>query len=284
MKSKHAFTLVELLVVIAIIAVLLAILLPSLRNARALAHRLTCRSRLSGIGKNIAIYADQYDGKLPAPASDNPAAPGIKTPYEVCIDSDHLDTTPNVWMNLGCLYKAQLIPSGRELYCPAHAEGLAEFEKYQLAPDGITRIPWGTTPNLPTYTSTWWHVETKAGYAFWPQSRYMLTQLQYDAISARGENPSARYIVGYPATPAKYSDMNPNKSLAADYCPHSIRGSGWNLQVVFGDSHVNMQKVPVDPVTGKFWYPYQAKPPEGEPVSQWVEIIPTAKYFYVLQP
>ena len=112
----------------------------------------------------------------------------------------------------------------------------------------------------------------------------MLTQSQYDAIGARGENPGGRYVVGMPATPAKFADVNPNKSLAADYCPHSVRGSGWNLQVVFGDAHVNMQKVPVDPVSGRNWYPYQAYPPEGEPLGQWVEIMPTVRYFYVLEP
>ena len=49
--SARAFTLVELLVVIAIIAVLLAILLPSLSSIKLTARRLQCASKLSTMGK-----------------------------------------------------------------------------------------------------------------------------------------------------------------------------------------------------------------------------------------
>jgi len=60
----------RLLVVIAIIAVLWAILLPSLTSVKNLARRLQCSSRLSGIGKAMSFYADKYDGKLPTCSGD----------------------------------------------------------------------------------------------------------------------------------------------------------------------------------------------------------------------
>ncbi len=65
MKRYKAFTLIELLVVVAIIALLISILLPSLSKARELAKRSVCAANLSGNGKSIAIYANQYRGSYP---------------------------------------------------------------------------------------------------------------------------------------------------------------------------------------------------------------------------
>jgi prepilin-type N-terminal cleavage/methylation domain-containing protein len=64
MKRK-GFTLVELLVVIAIIALLMGILMPALARVRQLAFRMTCGTNLSGIGKAMLIYANDYEDELP---------------------------------------------------------------------------------------------------------------------------------------------------------------------------------------------------------------------------
>ena len=59
------FTLVELLVVIGIIAVLMAILLGSLANARRSARLAVCSSHLKELGTATRIYADTWDRFLP---------------------------------------------------------------------------------------------------------------------------------------------------------------------------------------------------------------------------
>jgi len=65
MRRTKGFTLVELLVVIAIIALLMGILMPALARVRAIAFRMTCGTNLSGIGKAMLIYANDYQEEFP---------------------------------------------------------------------------------------------------------------------------------------------------------------------------------------------------------------------------
>lgn len=65
--ANPGFTLIELLVVIAIIAVLAALLLPALAQAKATAQRSKCVSNLKQIGCAIQMYADESDDTLPGP-------------------------------------------------------------------------------------------------------------------------------------------------------------------------------------------------------------------------
>ncbi|MHC4464626.1 MAG: type II secretion system protein [Planctomycetota bacterium] len=64
-KKRKGFTLVELLVVIAIIALLMGILMPVLSRVRAIAFRVVCGTNLSGLGKAMLLYANDYDDELP---------------------------------------------------------------------------------------------------------------------------------------------------------------------------------------------------------------------------
>ncbi|MHC4323422.1 MAG: prepilin-type N-terminal cleavage/methylation domain-containing protein [Planctomycetota bacterium] len=63
-RKDKAFTLIELLVVISIIALLMAILLPSLGKAREQARRASCMANLRSIGQGIYLYAHDNDGRL----------------------------------------------------------------------------------------------------------------------------------------------------------------------------------------------------------------------------
>jgi len=71
MRKKKGFTLVELLVVIAIIALLMGILMPALARVRQIAFRMVCGTNLSGIGKAMLIYSNDYDDELPRSGGRN---------------------------------------------------------------------------------------------------------------------------------------------------------------------------------------------------------------------
>lgn len=87
-SSARAFTLVELLVVIAIIALLIAILLPSLQGVRAQGRLAVCASNLRQLGAAIHIYATQSGGFIPR-------GPSPAHPYDP--DGNHIGTN-QIWI------------------------------------------------------------------------------------------------------------------------------------------------------------------------------------------
>jgi len=73
-RNVAAFTLVELLVVISIIALLIAILLPSLRRAREQAKLTVCAQNLRQIGLAVHLYASNHRNRIPR-GMDPPSPP-----------------------------------------------------------------------------------------------------------------------------------------------------------------------------------------------------------------
>jgi len=127
MSIRRAFTLIELLVVVAIIALLIAILLPSLGRARERARTVVCGTNLHSMYTAISIYETDSDGYM------MPERVGV----------EHISANMSRWYGayeLGSLYGGGSIQSDTDPRIPAIA---ARVEKILNCPS--TDHPGGST-------------------------------------------------------------------------------------------------------------------------------------------
>jgi prepilin-type N-terminal cleavage/methylation domain-containing protein len=81
-KRRFGFTLIELLVVISIIAILMAILLPSLRRVKEQARRVVCQNNLYQGSAVVFMYAGDCDEYLPEGNVVDKSAPGYNKSWD----------------------------------------------------------------------------------------------------------------------------------------------------------------------------------------------------------
>jgi prepilin-type N-terminal cleavage/methylation domain-containing protein/prepilin-type processing-associated H-X9-DG protein len=100
-EKKQGFTLIELLVVIAIIAILAAVLLPVLAQAKERARRAQCLSNLRQWGLGEQVYSGDNNSGIPRDgmsATGNYPGPTSSSPPDNNVDGTPND--PNAWFNL----------------------------------------------------------------------------------------------------------------------------------------------------------------------------------------
>lgn len=125
-NSKRAFTLIELLVVIAIIALLLAVLIPSLNMAKEVARRVICMTQLKGFGTALQMYSKDYNEKalFNSGSRGEEKDDGIDSgyqPWHSYVIGYEINGDPDLLkaFNHGKLYDLQYLENPDLYYCPS---------------------------------------------------------------------------------------------------------------------------------------------------------------------
>jgi prepilin-type N-terminal cleavage/methylation domain-containing protein len=109
---SRAFSLVELLVVIGIIAVLVAILLPSLNKAREAANRAACLSNLRQVHATFLMYALENKDQVPM---------GYRSDSKQ-FNSMIYSGTAGTFVLFGRMYEQGRFKDPRVLFCPSETD------------------------------------------------------------------------------------------------------------------------------------------------------------------
>ena len=145
---RSAFTLVELLVVISIIALLISILLPSLKSAREQAKTVKCMAHESGIAKAAAAYESEENDWIPGSPNTTgsvfyPNANGTKAPVQ---DWDYAGPLAAVQMGMP-------LSSDRPTKFRQVTEGIFECPSNRIVSDPFGSLPGFTTQKMVSYNT-----------------------------------------------------------------------------------------------------------------------------------
>jgi prepilin-type N-terminal cleavage/methylation domain-containing protein len=215
MNTKRAFTLIELLVVIGIIAILAALLLPALGQAKEKGRRTSCLANLKQVNLAIRLYADDCADSLPVLPAPNPYPNGVGAYYKQLVKG-----------YLGLTGPAS--PSERIFICPSdrilqtqvgHAFTSYTFDGYEVGPGAIPRI---TGKRLGDIKSPAKAVLVGEWPAFFGGSWHPLVDRDY---------PEARNLLGFVDGHASFTEIYWDRvdgSDPCDYEPPANYDYNWN--------------------------------------------------------
>ena len=152
LARRRAFTLTELLVVISILAILSALLLPSLKTARDTSRTVQCVNNLRQVGILGQMYSDDFDGAAAPPAG----AIDLFNPYLPAASQ-----AIHVWnsKNLVGIWRCESAVQGVEAMSGVHWNGqMATFAQNRtLNSTGLTNgVPASYCTTYPGPSTRWY--------------------------------------------------------------------------------------------------------------------------------
>jgi prepilin-type N-terminal cleavage/methylation domain-containing protein len=242
MKKKKGFTLVELLVVIAIIALLMGILMPALARVRQIAFRMVCGTNLSGLGKAMLIYSNDYEDEFPRAGGRNSLWGGRIPDWTATnrfqaygLGGDGSGGTATITSSFYLLVKyAEVTP--KSFICKGDS-GTREFKPSdygQGARDLIDLWDFGDTPL--EHCSYAYHM---------PYGLYALTTSSEPGMAvAADRNPWIDSPAAERKDPGLLSSYNPTGGRESVNVGNAIAHQEDGQNVLFMDSHVTFEKEP----------------------------------------
>jgi len=239
--ERKGFTLVELLVVIAIIALLMGILMPALARVRQVAYRMVCGTNLSGIGKAMLIYANDYDDELPRAGGRN-STWGRTVNWQAVdrygaygLSADGSGGQANISSSFYLLVKyAEVTP--KSFVCKSDS-GTTEFKPSNYGAGGRELIDlWDFGPEPDGYCSYSYHM---------PYGLYALTTSSEPGVAiAADRNPWLKSPAAEGKDAGLLSSYNPTGGREAINVGNAIAHQEDGQNVLFMDSHVSFEKKP----------------------------------------
>lgn len=141
-STRPAFSMIDLLVSLAVIAILVALMMPTLAKASEAANRLKCASNLRQIGVGIQMFTFDNRSRLPNTTFIDPNQPSDHELHETVhlrLSADMIQSrqsarnrkpvTTDRWDGLGWLFAKSYLAEPRIFYCPSH-DGDFDYEKF----------------------------------------------------------------------------------------------------------------------------------------------------------